>query len=35
MIIVRRGDLVMNLEESPDFSVDVIYVTQKFIELSS
>ena len=35
LIIVRRGDLVMNLEESPDFRVDVIYVTQKFIELST
>ena len=35
MIIARRGDLVMNLMESEDFRVDVIYVTQKFIELST
>ena len=35
LIIVRRGDLVMNLKESEDFRVDVIYVTQKFIELST
>jgi len=35
MIIVRRGDLVVNLKESGDFRVDVIYVTQKFIELST
>ena len=35
LIIARRGDLVMNLEESEDFRVDVIYVTQKFIELST
>ena len=35
MIIARRGDLVMNLKESEDFRVDVIYVTQKFIELST
>ena len=35
MIIARRGDLVMNLQESDDFQVDVIYVTQKFIELST
>ena len=35
LIIARRGDLVMNLEESADFRVDVIYVTQKFIELST
>ena len=35
LIIARRGDLVMNLEESADFRVDVIYVTQQFIELST
>ena len=35
LIIVRRGDLVMNLRESEDFLVDVIYVTQKFIEIST
>ena len=35
MIIPRRGDLVKNLHESDDFKVDVIYVTQQFIELST
>ena len=35
LIIARRGDLVMNLTESEDFRVDAIYVTQKFIELST
>jgi len=35
MIIPRRGDLVKNLQESDDFRVDVIYVTQKFIEIST
>ena len=35
LIIARRGDLVMNLKESENFRVDVIYVTQKFIELST
>ena len=35
LIIARRGDLVKNLQESEDFRVDVIYVTQKFIELST
>ena len=35
LIIARRGDLVKNLQESDDFRVDVIYVTQKFIELST
>ena len=35
LIIARRGDLVMNLKESEDFCVDVIYVTQKFIEMST
>ena len=35
LIIARRGDLVKNLQESDGFRVDVIYVTQKFIELST
>ena len=35
LIVPRRGDLVRNLRESSDFQVDVIYVTQKFIELST
>lgn len=35
MIIARRGDLVKIVETSMDFSVDVIYVTQEFIELST
>lgn len=35
MIIPRRGDLIRNLEESPDFRVDVVYVTQEFIEIST
>ena len=35
MIIPRRGDLVKDLHESEDFRVDVIYVTQQFIELST
>ena len=35
MIIPRRGDLMKNLQESEDFKVDVIYVTQQFIELST
>jgi len=35
MIIARRGDLVKDLKESEDFRVDAIYVTQKFIELST
>lgn len=35
MIISRRGDLVKNLKESHDFRVDVIYVTQQFIEIST
>ncbi len=35
MIIARRGDLVKNLLESDDFQVDVIYVTQQFIEVST
>lgn len=35
MIIARRGDLVKNLWESEDFLVDVIYVTQQFIEIST
>ncbi|MBQ8656238.1 MAG: AraC family transcriptional regulator [Prevotella sp.] len=35
LIIPRRGDLVRNLQESADFAVDVIYVTQEFIEIST
>ena len=35
MIVPRRGDLVKNLYESDDFKVDVIYVTQQFIEVST
>ncbi len=35
LIIARRGDLVKNLKESDGFQVDVIYVTQQFIELST
>ncbi|MBQ8968792.1 MAG: AraC family transcriptional regulator [Bacteroidaceae bacterium] len=35
MIIPRRGDLVSHLVESPDFRVDVVYVTQEFIEIST
>ena len=35
LIVPRRGDLVTNLQESDDFRVDVIYVTQQFIELST
>ena len=35
MIIPRRGDLVKDVEESEDFRVDVIYVTQEFIEIAS
>ena len=35
MIIARRGDLVHNLFQSDDFKVDVVYVTQKFIEVST
>ncbi len=35
LIIPRRGDLVENLQESSDFRVSVIYVTQEFIEVST
>ncbi|MBQ1854809.1 MAG: AraC family transcriptional regulator, partial [Prevotella sp.] len=35
LIIPRRGDLVENLQESGDFRVSVIYVTQEFIEVST
>ena len=35
MIIARRGDLVQNLFASKDFRVDVIYVSQEFIEIST
>ena len=33
MIISRLGDLVKNIQESNDLRVDVIYVTQQFIQL--
>ncbi|MBR1520585.1 MAG: AraC family transcriptional regulator [Bacteroidaceae bacterium] len=35
LIIPRRGDLVLNLVESDDFVVNVVYVTQEFIEIST
>ena len=35
MIVPRRGDLVRHLQESEDFRVDAIYVTQAFIEQST
>lgn len=35
MIIPRHTDLVKHLAESDDFEVDVIYITQQFIELST
>lgn len=35
MIVARRGDLLTHLKESPDFSVDVIYVSQEFIEVAT
>ena len=35
MIVPRRGDLVRNLQESEDFDVCVIYVSQEFIEVST
>lgn len=35
LIISRRGDLVENLCESEDFLVDVIYVSQEFIEVAT
>jgi len=35
LINPRRGDLVEALSESDDFNVDVIYVTQEFIEVST
>ncbi len=35
MIISRRGDLVKNLRPSGNFRVEVIYVTQEFIEQST
>ena len=35
MIIARRGELVENLEESEDFNVCAIYVTQEFIDVST
>ena len=35
LIISRRGDLLLHLQESSDFNADVIYVSQAFIELST
>ncbi|MBR1803967.1 MAG: AraC family transcriptional regulator, partial [Muribaculaceae bacterium] len=35
MIIPRRGYLVTDLQESSDFGIQVIYVTQQFIEVST
>ena len=35
MIIPRRGDLVHHLQESSNFRVDVIYVTQEFIQTAT
>ena len=35
MIIPLREDLVKDVEESEDFRVDVIYVTQEFIEIAT
>ncbi len=35
LIIPRRGDLTVGLEESSDFGVDVVYVTQEFIETAT
>lgn len=35
LIVARRGDLVKNLQVSEDFAVEVIYVTQEFIEIST
>ena len=34
-IMPRRGDLVEQITESDDFVVDVIYITQEFIEIST
>lgn len=35
LIVPRRGDLTEGLRESPDFKVDVVYVTQEFIETAT
>lgn len=35
LIVPRRGDLVRDVNESEDFRVSVIYVTQEFIEVST
>lgn len=35
MIIARRGDLLRDISESEDFAVDVVYVTQQFIEVAT
>ena len=34
-LILTRCDLVQNIVQSPDFVVDVVYVTQEFIEVST
>ena len=35
LIVPRRGDLVRDINESEDFRISVIYVTQEFIEVST
>jgi len=35
VIFARRGDLVENVHQSDDFAIDIIYVTQEFIEIST
>lgn len=35
MIVPRRGDLLGNICESPDFEADFIYITQEFIQIST
>lgn len=35
MIVSRRLDLIENIQPSPDFSIEVIYVSQAFIEMST
>ena len=34
-LIIRRGDLVEQVNESEDFLADVVYVTPEFIEVST
>lgn len=34
-LIIRRGDLVVNVTESQDFRGDIVYVTPEFIEVST